>query len=120
VYGATALDSAERAKIVDSYLLNYQTNLMKAAKSLATVGTALSDASRYQATGQFVEKMASVHQLSLDLSKLTVGASKKACTEVVSSPIAESKKSRSFPMALSPPEMLRSISLLCRLGSLPA
>ena len=92
VFGANCLDFSHRNQTIDNYLLNFHTNLMKATSDLASVGIKLADASRFQAAGQFVEKMAAARQLSVDLSKITVGPTKKACIEVIESPIMESEK----------------------------
>jgi hypothetical protein len=92
VTGTTALDSAQRNHTVDNYIYTYRGNLVKAARELAIVGTTLADANRFQAVGQFAEKMANVRQLSVDLSKINVGPTKKVCSEVVAKPITESGK----------------------------
>lgn len=91
VNAEAANDAAKRNSLIDKYLLAYPTKLTQAAEELAKVASRLIDSNRYQALGQFVEKMAAARALSIDLSKMTVGADKRACTEVVKTPIVDSE-----------------------------
>jgi hypothetical protein len=91
---AVDIGSAEAAArindAIDKYLHESRTNLVNAAQELATVSAALADSNRYQAVGQFIEKMAAVRETAIDMSKFTIGAAKKPCTDVTKTATAES------------------------------
>ena len=99
-YAANAHNAVEINTVVDGYLHNAKENngtvesVMKAAADLASAVTDLTNKSRYQAVGQFAEKLAAVREVPIDLSKLKEGD--KLCVDLIKTPTEESEK---FPVA---------------------
>ena len=86
-YAANAHNAVEINMVVDGYLHNAKENngtvesVMKAAADLASAVTDLTNKSRYQAVGQFAEKLAAVREVPIDLSKLKEGD--KLCVDLI-------------------------------------
>jgi hypothetical protein len=92
-YAANKYDADERNAAVDKFLSdskNYAP-LILMANGLAKPAAVLAQKSKYQALGQFSEKLAALRQSKVDLSKLKVGDD-KSCIDVVKSSAGESEQ----------------------------